>query len=68
VSATTDGELLEACDVVTRPAEGVVAQIHDRMPIIVPRQGYAGWLARDARFDSLREVLNGDARELEACP
>src|SRR4029079_13961885 len=33
--------------ILTMPAEGVVAKVHDRMPILVPRGIYTAWLSRD---------------------
>jgi putative SOS response-associated peptidase YedK len=46
---TLDGEVLESCAVLTGPARGVVAQVHDRMPIIVPASEYARWIDGDAK-------------------
>ena len=41
-------ELVDSCAVITGPAIGVVAELHDRMPVIVPKSGYARWLDLDA--------------------
>jgi putative SOS response-associated peptidase YedK len=38
------GDLLESCCIVTTEARGVAAPVHDRMPVIVPRDRYAEWL------------------------
>jgi putative SOS response-associated peptidase YedK len=38
------GELRETFVVVTVPAKGVLASIHDRMPLLVPRDAQALWL------------------------
>ena len=38
------GEALETCVILTREAVGVVAEIHGRMPVIVPPESYANWL------------------------
>lgn len=40
----SDGEVIESCAIVTAPSSGVVAPIHDRMPVFVPREAYAEWL------------------------
>ncbi len=38
------GEVLETVVIVTRESAGVVAEIHGRMPVIVPPAAFAGWL------------------------
>jgi putative SOS response-associated peptidase YedK len=38
--------LLDSFAVLTRPARGAVAPLHDRMPLIVDPAGYAAWLDR----------------------
>jgi putative SOS response-associated peptidase YedK len=35
---------LESCSVITTDANPAVASIHDRMPVIIAREDYAGWL------------------------
>jgi putative SOS response-associated peptidase YedK len=42
-------ERLYTCTVVTAPAVGALAEIHDRMPLVLPRDRWAAWLdpARD---------------------
>jgi putative SOS response-associated peptidase YedK len=42
------GEAVDSFTVLTRPARGVVAGLHDRMPLIVDPPGYAAWLDRTA--------------------
>ena len=37
-------EVVDSFTLLTRPARGVVATLHDRMPLIVDPPGYAGWL------------------------
>lgn len=37
-------EVLESCCIVTTSPAASVAHVHDRMPVIVPRAGYAEWL------------------------
>jgi putative SOS response-associated peptidase YedK len=55
------GEALDTFTLLTRPAQGAVAALHDRMPLIVDPAGYAAWLDRTARepaalFAGLPEV------------
>ncbi len=38
------GEPLESCVIVTRPAAGRILEIHERMPLIIPRSGHGLWL------------------------
>jgi len=33
-----------SCAILTKAAEGPVAAIHDRMPVVLPDQAHAGWL------------------------
>ena len=39
-----DSALHESCAILTCPPNGVVAPVHDRMPLILPREAYALWL------------------------
>lgn len=55
------GEWLRSCAIITRSAAGVVSPIHDRMPVVVPREAWETWLDRqmndtDAALDLIREV------------
>jgi len=53
-----EGEKITSFTILTRPAMGEAATIHDRMPIVVPREGYATWLSReDVPEEVLMEVL-----------
>ena len=42
------GDPLVSCAIVTCPANGVVAPVHDRMPVIVPADARAAWLAKES--------------------
>ncbi len=35
----------DTCTLITTDASGEVRKVHDRMPLIVPRENYAAWLA-----------------------
>lgn len=39
-----DGEVLDTCTIVTTSASGSLADVHPRMPVIVPDAEYARWL------------------------
>ena len=47
-------ELLCSCTIITCPPNAVLAEIHHRMPVILPADAYAAWLAPD---DQSSEVL-----------
>ena len=58
------GERIDSFTLLTRPARGVVATLHDRMPLIVDPSGYEGWLGADtgdpaALLGLLPEALGG---------
>jgi len=38
----------DTCSLITTEPNAVVREVHDRMPLIVPKAGYAAWLAGDA--------------------
>jgi putative SOS response-associated peptidase YedK len=44
---TPSGDKLETCVIVTTDASAQLAQVHDRMPLLIPRDAHALWL--DAR-------------------
>lgn len=61
------GTPLVSCAIVTCAANEIVAPIHGRMPVIVPAEGRATWLAADAGADALGALLRPhppDAMEL----
>ena len=43
-SVSSVGEVIESCAIITRNAAGPVAELHDRMPVILPPRSYASWL------------------------
>jgi putative SOS response-associated peptidase YedK len=61
---TPEGE--DTCAVITGPAQGVVAQLHDRMPIVVPPEGYDRWLDPNERKPL--DLLQPDASQLVSHP
>lgn len=63
------GEKLGTYTVITVPANGMVAPIHDRMPVVLSAQGVERWLALDAPQEELRALLVPAAPEsLRAAP
>jgi putative SOS response-associated peptidase YedK len=41
---TPEGDTLHSCLLLTQPAAGVVASVHDRMPVVLPKRLYEDWL------------------------
>ena len=37
----------DTCSLITTEPDAVIRKVHDRMPLIVPREGYKAWLAGD---------------------
>lgn len=56
-------EELRSCTIVTTAANSAIAPIHDRMPVILPRDGEDLWLAHDTSLASLEDLLRGPAAE-----
>ena len=53
-----DGEIIESCTVLTTGPNSLVADLHDRMPVIVPREKYDLWLDPDVNdFEAIRDIL-----------
>jgi putative SOS response-associated peptidase YedK len=63
-ATTADGEVVESCAIVTRGAAGLVATIHDRMPLILGSDLFAPWL--DAATKDATKLLGGSEMNLAA--
>jgi putative SOS response-associated peptidase YedK len=50
-----DGEVLDTCTIITTDCNETVRPVHDRMPVIVPREHFARWL--DPGADGPQELL-----------
>ena len=48
------GAAIESCSILTTTANSVLANIHDRMPVILPREKYDLWL--DPGFRNVKEL------------
>jgi putative SOS response-associated peptidase YedK len=57
--SSPDGELVESFAIITTEPNAQAAEYHDRMPLVVPPELYAGWL--DPRADAKQLLL--EARE-----
>ena len=67
-TTTADGEVIDTCAIITGAAKGVAAPLHERMPLIVPREAYARWLAHDAHGTDLGPLLVTSAADLGSTP
>jgi putative SOS response-associated peptidase YedK len=56
-SRREDGSAVHSCAIVTCEPSEVVAPIHDRMPVILPKEGEGAWLDRDRDPDDLLALL-----------
>lgn len=50
-----NGEVLDACCILTTTPRGVAGQVHDRMPLILPSSARAAWLDPAAHYRDLLE-------------
>jgi putative SOS response-associated peptidase YedK len=39
-----DEPTLSTCTIITTPSQGALSQVHDRMPLVLPRDAWARWL------------------------
>ena len=44
LASSANGEWIRTFVIITVPANELVAQIHDRMPLILPKNAYERWL------------------------
>ena len=55
-----DGSVLHSCVILTGPASGAPAAVHDRMPVVLPLELYPRWLSGDrVSLDRWADVLAG---------
>jgi putative SOS response-associated peptidase YedK len=65
-STTPIGAQIDSCAVITGDSKGVTAELHNRMPLIVPDTGYARWL--DPSVRELADLLVPSAEGLVIYP
>jgi putative SOS response-associated peptidase YedK len=59
------GEFVDAATILTTTPRGVAAEVHDRMPVILPPEHRAKWLDPSSRY---LDLLEPDAATLELVP
>ena len=52
-----DSPWLITCAVLTADAFGPLAEVHERMPLVLPRESFEQWLAPDKGSDDVAELL-----------
>ena len=53
-----EGQIIESCTILTTTPNSLVAEMHDRMPVIVSPDKYGLWLDPDVNdFDAIRDIL-----------
>jgi putative SOS response-associated peptidase YedK len=53
-----DDQTIESCTIITTEANELMRPLHDRMPVILPREDYASWLdPRPDRGEALQKLL-----------
>jgi putative SOS response-associated peptidase YedK len=52
-------EELRSCTIITTAANSLVAPVHDRMPVMLPRDAEGDWLAHDSDLGRLEPLLSG---------
>jgi putative SOS response-associated peptidase YedK len=57
-----EGETLDTCTIITTEANALLRPLHDRMPVIVPREAYEQWLdPTEPDPDALLDAFPADA-------
>jgi putative SOS response-associated peptidase YedK len=51
------GEWLRSCTIITTAANEIVAPVHDRMPVMLPREHEDAWLDRDVPVEDALSLL-----------
>ena len=64
-----DSQTLYSCTIITRAATSFMEHIHDRMPVIIPKQHYNSWLDNLASPEQLKQLLLSDCyQDMQATP
>jgi putative SOS response-associated peptidase YedK len=70
--ASHDGEIVESCAILTRPARPPVDAIHHRMPLVLPADAWDAWLdpavTDDARIAPMLALVDPELVTIEVSP
>lgn len=61
------GEVIDSCTIIVTEANELMHPIHDRMPVILPRETWATWLDNDSEPDALQSLLTPYDKTDVAC-
>lgn len=61
-----DGADVLSCALLTREAEGEIAAIHHRMPVVLDPAQYDAWLSPDATATDVADLIAGSRHDFEA--
>ena len=51
------GEVIESTTIITTDANDLLKEVHDRMPVIIPKESYETWLSPEATPENLIKLL-----------
>ena len=54
---TPEAEPRRTCTIITGPPNELVAPLHDRMPVILPRDKYTAWLSAETSAEDRAAML-----------
>ena len=61
-----DGADVLSCSLLTREAEGGIARVHHRMPVVLDRSQYDAWLSPEANAKDVADLIAGSRHDFEA--
>ncbi len=64
----SSGEIIDSCAILTTEAGGLVKDIHDRMPVIIDREGYQEWLDQGVQTRDRLNIRQVSEDNMEAWP
>lgn len=60
-------EVIESCTIIVTEANALMRPIHDRMPVVLPRDTWATWLDHRSEADTLQSLLTSDDQADVTC-
>jgi putative SOS response-associated peptidase YedK len=65
---TPEGEILETCCVVTTGASAPITEVHDRMPVFIPRNRLDNWISENTDTSTLKDLFLAPAAGVSLTP
>lgn len=62
------GEEIRTCNILTKPADECVSEVHHRMPVILPEANYSLWLSNDTPIEIVENLRFPPDPDLETVP